>query len=109
MKYRIINAGPSNLTYHPGPVVTINMLRSEVRDRRNAYTRMGDSGGPLLIGLGQVGAMETPTPIPASSGLTQRRYVAGVASLGSDWPVPGTACSAAAPCAAGEKSATSRI
>ena len=85
-----------------GPVVTINMLRSEVRDRRNAYTRMGDSGGPLLIGLGQVGAMETPTPIPASSGLAQGRYVAGVASLGGDWPVPGTACSAVAACAAGE-------
>lgn len=65
-----------------------------VDDQRDAYTRAGDSGGPVLVGPGMIveGAMSPATDLPASSGLTPRRYVIGVNSTGGDQPVPATPC-----------------
>ena len=73
-------------------------------DHRDAYTRHGDSGGPLLVGPGAIvdGAMLAPTSLPGSAHLAQRRYVIGVHSLAGDPPWPGTACNLLQPCDAGQ-------
>ena len=73
-------------------------------DHRDAYTRNGDSGGPLLVGPGAIvdGAMLEPTSLPDSAHLAQRRYIIGVHSLGGDPPWPGTPCNPLQPCDPGQ-------
>lgn len=67
------------------------MLHVDAPNPQNVWVAGGDSGGPTLLGPGQVASgMDPPTALPPSSGLAPRRYLASVNSLDADYVDPST-------------------